>query len=83
MLVAIRRIAFSVSVLNLLDRSRQLMSVIKVMETSLLMYNNALQMWLRGILKTTRKLLECFFFQAEDVIRGKLVTGVQTCALPI
>src|SRR3989441_170481 len=24
-----------------------------------------------------------FFFQAEDVIRDKLVTGVQTCALPI
>src|SRR2546425_1803658 len=25
----------------------------------------------------------CFFFQAEDAIRDKLVTGVQTCALPI
>src|SRR2546425_2372302 len=25
----------------------------------------------------------CFFFQAEDGIRYKLVTGVQTCALPI
>src|SRR5258708_3645512 len=25
----------------------------------------------------------CFFFQAEDGIRGDLVTGVQTCALPI
>mgnify|MGYP000450890231 CR=1 FL=1 len=24
-----------------------------------------------------------FFFQAEDGIRVKLVTGVQTCALPI
>ena len=24
-----------------------------------------------------------FFFQAEDGIRGKHVTGVQTCALPI
>src|SRR5271170_8280779 len=24
-----------------------------------------------------------FFFQAEDGIRGPLVTGVQTCALPI
>src|SRR5947208_9423502 len=24
-----------------------------------------------------------FFFQAEDGIRGDLVTGVQTCALPI
>src|SRR5205823_2207791 len=25
----------------------------------------------------------CFFFQAEDGIRDELVTGVQTCALPI
>ena len=24
-----------------------------------------------------------FFFQAEDGIRARLVTGVQTCALPI
>src|SRR3989441_11145174 len=28
-------------------------------------------------------LLFIFFFQAEDGIRDKLVTGVQTCALPI
>src|SRR2546425_3209948 len=27
--------------------------------------------------------LSFFFFQAEDGIRDKLVTGVQTCALPI
>ena len=26
---------------------------------------------------------KCFFFQAEDGIRDDLVTGVQTCALPI
>src|SRR5205823_11602191 len=26
---------------------------------------------------------DIFFFQAEDGIRDKLVTGVQTCALPI
>ena len=25
----------------------------------------------------------CLFFQAEDGIRDRLVTGVQTCALPI
>src|SRR5699024_11810704 len=25
----------------------------------------------------------CFFFQAEDGIRDRNVTGVQTCALPI
>src|SRR2546425_11698091 len=29
------------------------------------------------------RLLSSFFFQAEDGIRYKLVTGVQTCALPI
>src|SRR2546423_13075142 len=29
------------------------------------------------------KELYVFFFQAEDGIRDKLVTGVQTCALPI
>src|SRR5205823_9000185 len=28
-------------------------------------------------------LIRIFFFQAEDGIRDKLVTGVQTCALPI
>src|SRR6266849_4701261 len=28
-------------------------------------------------------MLAAFFFQAEDVIRDPLVTGVQTCALPI
>ena len=27
--------------------------------------------------------VSCFFFQAEDGIRGSPVTGVQTCALPI
>src|SRR5687767_15527760 len=27
--------------------------------------------------------IDSFFFQAEDGIRDKLVTGVQTCALPI
>src|SRR5205807_9128225 len=29
------------------------------------------------------KMLNFFFFQAEDGIRGYKVTGVQTCALPI
>src|SRR5437868_14617167 len=28
-------------------------------------------------------LISCFFFQAEDGIRDRNVTGVQTCALPI
>src|SRR5687767_15404934 len=31
----------------------------------------------------TDQLFMYFFFQAEDGIRDKLVTGVQTCALPI
>src|SRR5207247_4986708 len=30
-----------------------------------------------------RRDVGCLFFQAEDGIRGPLVTGVQTCALPI
>src|SRR5205823_7416246 len=30
-----------------------------------------------------RRAMTSFFFQAEDGIRDKLVTGVQTCALPI
>src|SRR5437762_4937142 len=29
------------------------------------------------------RVLEVFFFQAEDAIRDTPVTGVQTCALPI
>ena len=35
-------------------------------------------MWLDG-----EGLSIFFFFQAEDGIRDRLVTGVQTCALPI
>src|SRR2546421_611274 len=37
-------------------------------------------------IRTTRTILMClffFFFQAEDGIRDLIVTGVQTCALPI
>src|SRR5205823_10487639 len=37
----------------------------------------------RGAGRVTDLLLDFFFFQAEDGIRDKLVTGVQTCALPI
>src|SRR5687767_12004803 len=37
-------------------------------------------MWVLGMM---RRLGVGFFFQAEDGIRDKLVTGVQTCALPI
>src|SRR5687767_15794179 len=32
---------------------------------------------------SAREIEYLFFFQAEDGIRDKLVTGVQTCALPI
>src|SRR5687767_8042640 len=41
---------------------------------------------MRSMLSNRTKLLLVllyFFFQAEDGIRDKLVTGVQTCALPI
>src|SRR2546430_13089752 len=34
-------------------------------------------------LPTSRRVIEIFFFQAEDGIRDLTVTGVQTCALPI
>src|SRR2546423_14772935 len=34
-------------------------------------------------LNVSERSLVVFFFQAEDGIRDKLVTGVQTCALPI
>src|SRR2546430_5913893 len=41
---------------------------------------------IRSSLRTTSLITVlslCFFFQAEDGIRGLTVTGVQTCALPI
>src|SRR5205823_8868790 len=34
-------------------------------------------------MQAVRRRIFFFFFQAEDGIRDKLVTGVQTCALPI
>src|SRR6478609_10094018 len=37
----------------------------------------------RGGVFLLRDSIRVFFFQAEDGIRDKLVTGVQTCALPI
>src|SRR5687767_15949603 len=37
----------------------------------------------REQVKPIRASVPFFFFQAEDGIRDKLVTGVQTCALPI
>src|SRR5205823_10046019 len=40
----------------------------------------SLPVWLRPCCKGC---FSFFFFQAEDGIRDKLVTGVQTCALPI
>src|SRR5258708_20167125 len=36
-----------------------------------------------GVVKTQLEITSVFFFQAEDGIRDDLVTGVQTCALPI
>src|SRR5205823_7295056 len=37
----------------------------------------------RSTIGRSRSYFIIFFFQAEDGIRDKLVTGVQTCALPI
>src|SRR5258708_28226031 len=37
----------------------------------------------RKIRWASLRVTRCFFFQAEDGIRDDLVTGVQTCALPI
>src|SRR5207247_4521005 len=37
----------------------------------------------RDVMVATAAAVSDFFFQAEDGIRGPLVTGVQTCALPI
>src|SRR5438105_4288004 len=36
-----------------------------------------------GFLHCVQRDTSVFFFQAEDGIRAPLVTGVQTCALPI
>src|SRR2546425_1726460 len=45
-------------------------------------YRRSLFIFLRRVLRLF-SLFFFFFFQAEDGIRDKLVTGVQTCALPI
>src|SRR2546421_2409201 len=37
----------------------------------------------RSVKRAERELDDFFFFQAEDGIRYLIVTGVQTCALPI
>src|SRR5687767_14059672 len=39
--------------------------------------------WRDGMRKSKSSIWVFFFFQADDGIRDKLVTGVQTCALPI
>src|SRR2546425_6544051 len=39
--------------------------------------------WVTMMICTVFWIFFFFFFQAEDGIRDKLVTGVQTCALPI
>src|SRR5687767_5903954 len=41
------------------------------------------KLWMRSSGRRWFVFLFVFFFQAEDGIRDKLVTGVQTCALPI
>src|SRR5699024_11829516 len=42
-----------------------------------------LSVWQQQLPANTGPCLRLFFFQAEDGIRGRNVTGVQTCALPI
>ena len=37
----------------------------------------------KGCITSVGDIMGGFFFQAEDGIRDRLVTGVQTCALPI
>src|SRR5437867_12945394 len=37
----------------------------------------------QGMISTPNRIFGIFFFQAEDGIRARTVTGVQTCALPI
>src|SRR2546421_8671926 len=39
--------------------------------------------WLKRFMYRARFMCVFFFFQAEDGIRDLIVTGVQTCALPI
>src|SRR3989440_1386496 len=39
--------------------------------------------WPASVHRARRSVLFFFFFQAEDGIRDLIVTGVQTCALPI
>src|SRR6478672_6657799 len=39
--------------------------------------------WMPGSLPGVEHAITFFFFQAEDGIRDLIVTGVQTCALPI
>src|SRR5205823_10725259 len=39
--------------------------------------------WLDDSIAYLARVSRCFFFRAEGGIRDKLVTGVQTCALPI
>src|SRR5437868_11581529 len=38
---------------------------------------------MKNIIHTRSIIIDFFFFQAEDGIRDRNVTGVQTCALPI
>ena len=41
------------------------------------------ELWVCRSKTRVYKISDFFFFQAEDGIRDRLVTGVQTCALPI
>src|SRR3989441_8982897 len=48
-----------------------------------LVCSNSIRSWTGLVGIMSLHVCHFFFFQAEDGIRDKLVTGVQTCALPI
>src|SRR5699024_11747922 len=48
-----------------------------------LVFSFSSPLWVKGFANSSLAFFVCFFFQAEDGIRDRNVTGVQTCALPI
>src|SRR5258708_15599706 len=77
MVVPSRRSSVLVSVCQPLSRSSTVIGVLPSDSLLSRTKDSLLYVFIRGWLLCT------FFFQAEDGIRDDLVTGVQTCALPI
>src|SRR5205823_7674591 len=67
----------------ILIKQELLLLVYELNRSGLLAENEKIRPILAQLEKLTMNDLSSFFFQAEDGIRDKLVTGVQTCALPI